>query len=520
MTMAGRLRVDPQASRQGEQILAAAGSSLAVKVLVGAMCALVGYMVWMSRVWPLIHDAPLMHYIAWLISQGGVPYRDVFDMNLPGVYLIHLALVRMAGFGDWPWRLLDLSWLGVTCLLLFAYCRSMSDAWAAAAGALLFAVYHLAGGAVEAGQRDFLVCACLILGAHGVACGVDKRYSLRPLLLAGLALGIGIMIKPFAGLFWVLCAALAGWRWRSAGRSAWRASGAVLVGGVVVPAIIFGWLAMSGGLGPFLVALATYHVPLYSHVGRVSVWEPLVSHDRRLRVLLFTVGLLGALGPLSSFSLRRTVAVGGALCGAVSFWVQGKGWSYHLYPVAIFLCAMAPSAVMRSTASAGPRRPLPFRHRHIWAQGALAILVVVLTVKAVGGLVPPWTSAKVGLVRALTRDLDGLVVSGQSVQVMDTTSGGIHALLRLQVRQPTRFIYDFHFFHDVGHPRIEALRAEFISGLQAGSPAAIVILRNSWPDLGYERLAGFAELQTLLVERYQLAVERGEYRIYERRRDD
>ncbi len=26
-----------------------------------------------------------MHYIAWLISQGAVPYRDAFDMNMPGV---------------------------------------------------------------------------------------------------------------------------------------------------------------------------------------------------------------------------------------------------------------------------------------------------------------------------------------------------------------------------------------------------------------------------------------------------
>src|SRR5262245_16552299 len=44
--------------------------------------------------WPLIHDAPVMHYIAWRISQGAVPYRDLFDMNFPGTYLVHLAALR------------------------------------------------------------------------------------------------------------------------------------------------------------------------------------------------------------------------------------------------------------------------------------------------------------------------------------------------------------------------------------------------------------------------------------------
>src|SRR4026208_2487951 len=86
---------------------------------------------------------------------------------------------------------------------------------------------------------------------------------------------------------------------------------------------------------------------------------------------------------------------------------------------------------------------------------------------------------------------------GATVQVMDTTAGGIHALLRLHLRQPTRFIYDFPFFHDVGDPRIEALRAELIDGPLAGRPAAIVVLEESWPDpdRGYGRLETFPRLQ-------------------------
>ena len=124
-------------------------------------------------------------------------------------------------------------------------------------------------------------------------------------------------------------------------------------------------------------------------------------------------------------------------------------------------------------------------------------------------------------VAAITRDLQPLAPLGATVQVMDTTAGGIHALLRLHLRQPTRFIYDFPFFHDVGDPRIEALRAELIDGLLAGRPAAIVVLEESWPDpdRGYGRLETFPRLQEYLERAYEPPLEGPGYRIYAKRSD-
>ena len=57
-----------------------------------------------------------MHYIAWRISEGAVPYRDLFDMNFPGVYLLHLAALKLFGAGDVGWRAFDLVWLAGTSL--------------------------------------------------------------------------------------------------------------------------------------------------------------------------------------------------------------------------------------------------------------------------------------------------------------------------------------------------------------------------------------------------------------------
>jgi hypothetical protein len=148
-----------------------------------------------------------------------------------------------------------------------------------------------------------------------------------------------------------------------------------------------------------------------------------------------------------------------------------------------------------------------------------ALVVLVLGAKGVDAREPDWIAEKARRVTAITRDLAPLVPAGATVQVLDTTAGGVHALLRLGLRQPTRFIYDFHFFHDVDDPRIRALRAELLAGLAAGRPAAVVVLEDSWPELGYERLAAFPELARMLETSFTLAVTGPGYRIYAKRRD-
>src|SRR5262245_50135566 len=85
-------------------------------LVVLGLAALTGALAWRSRGWPLIHDAPLMHYIAWRIGEGAVPYRDLFDMNFPGVYLVHVLAFRLFGAGDAGWRAFDLAWLAAASL--------------------------------------------------------------------------------------------------------------------------------------------------------------------------------------------------------------------------------------------------------------------------------------------------------------------------------------------------------------------------------------------------------------------
>ncbi|HUG38054.1 MAG TPA: hypothetical protein VML54_13940 [Candidatus Limnocylindrales bacterium] len=479
---------------------------------------LLAYLGWRSLAWPLIHDAPLMHYIAWLIGQGAVPYRDAFDMNFPGVYAVHAAVLAALGGGDLAWRLFDLGWLLVTALIVAAYCGRFAGGASAAAGALLFALYHVAGGAARVGQRDFLLCAFLIAGAWGVARSWERAGALGPLASAGLVLGAGLTIKPHAILFWLGAAAVAGVGRRRAGRAWVTGAGAVLLAGLVAPAVACLWLAWRGGLGAFGSVLADYVIPLYTRVGRVAVWEAFGGHAYGWPIfaLLGALGVLGLVwGAGRSTDIRFGLGLLGVGYGVAHYAAQGKGWAYHLYPLALFLCVLAASAAGIGAGQA-PRRAWAGLQRAVMLL-VLAGTVAVLGAKGVDAREVSWVAAKSRLVTTLAGDLRALVPPGGTVQVMDTTSGGIHALLRLGVRPPTRFIYDFHFFHDEQDPRIQALRAEFVRGLEAAPPAALVVLRRSWPELGYERLARFPALARLLADRYEVARDGGDYRIYAKR---
>jgi hypothetical protein len=325
-------------------------------------------------------------------------------------------------------------------------------------------------------------------------------------------------LKPHAALYWALCAAIAA-RDRSVALSAWRAAGLVIAAGLLVPGAVFGWLAWRGGLGSFLGVFTGYVVPLYSRVGRAALWQAIEGHafGRPLALLLLALAVLALLTPPLRQPAYKGLALVGALYGLAHFVLQGKGWEYQLYPLVLFCCALAPAAVLSWRRADRPRVLDLFGARRPIALAVWALLVVVLGAKGVEALDAPWIAQKARRVAAITRDLGPLLPPGATVQVMDTTAGGIHALFRLGSRQPTRFIYDFPFFHDAGDPRIEALRAEFLAGLAAGRPAAVLVLEESWPVPGYGRLDGFPALQRLLEESYRVAVDGAGYRIYAKR---
>jgi Dolichyl-phosphate-mannose-protein mannosyltransferase len=464
------------------------------------------YVGWLSLPWPLIHDAPIMHYVAWRIGQGAVPYRDLFDMNFPGVYLLHLVVLKTLGAGDGAWRLFDLLWLALGSLLI----ATLAAPWgrlAAVGGALFFAAFHLGGGAWQAGQRDFLLCPFLLAGALGVTRWHEREEN-RALLLGGLALGAGVTVKPHATVFALALMALV-LATRQAGRSRWTAL-AMLAGGLlVVPLAVLSWLASIGGLEAWREIVFHYLLPLYSRLGRAASWT--VYRWSLWPAIAVTLAIsLGHAVASRRLTFRHAVVLTGLGYGLLHYVGQGKGWEYHLYPLAAFAAVLLFSevaAVLRT-------RPVILGMPLV---AALAFLVVVLGRTGVVTADAQWIWDKERGVRVLAHDLDERRRPGDLVQVLDTTDGGLHALLRLGIVEPTRFLYDFYFFHDTDRPIIQALRAELIAGLDLSPPRFIVVFRRGWPSGREERIKEFPELARLLAERYVIAVGRADYVVYAKR---
>jgi hypothetical protein len=486
-------------------------TSVASAVLVAGFAALALTLAWRSRAWPLVHDAPILHYIAWRIGEGAVPYRDLFDMNQPGVYLLHLAVLKSFGDGDVAWRAFDLAWLALTALAVAALAAPWGVA-AAVGGALVFATFHLAGGAWQAGQRDFLLCPFLLIGVLGVARWLEGRGRLASLACSGAAMGAAVTVKPHAGL---LAAALGMIVIVVAVRAdgvaaALPAALAYGAAAALAPVAVLAWLAVAGGLGAWREAVFDYLIPLYSRLGRDAAWA--VHRGQVWIALGLGVALSvrrAALG--GRFGARHAVALVGVAYGVVHYVGQGKYWEYHLHPLAAFVAVLL---------LAGFDSALPSRSATAVALAlVLVATLVLLGLKGVEAAPAGWERDKAARVDALVARLAPHLRPGDTVQMLDTSDGGAHALLRLKLRSPTRFLYDFHFFHDVDTPIVRALRGELIRGLDARPPRFIVLFEHGWPAGGYERVLAFPELAGRLARGYDVVESDAGYRIHAKRHD-
>ena len=56
-----------------------------------------------------------MKYVVFLIDHGMTPYKDIWDINLPGTYILQAFVIHVFGAGAIAWRLFDF----VLCFVIF-----------------------------------------------------------------------------------------------------------------------------------------------------------------------------------------------------------------------------------------------------------------------------------------------------------------------------------------------------------------------------------------------------------------
>ncbi len=176
----------------------------------------VGWMVWILGVflsaclalfilgtwkWPLVGDASIIHYAAFLMSHGFAPYRQIIDMNMPGCYLVEWLIIHTFGGGSLSWRIFDFALMAVSGAAMIVIAKPYN--WFSGfAAAVLLTLIHGQDGVAFSGERD-LIIAALLAWAYAflfLALRLNaRRRSMSWMIFAsGVVAGIAATMKPLA----------------------------------------------------------------------------------------------------------------------------------------------------------------------------------------------------------------------------------------------------------------------------------------------------------------------------------
>jgi len=103
--------------------------------------------------WPWMGDTQIFHYVNFLVGKGMSPYRQIFDLNMPGSYLSDFIGTAIFGSSDLGWRLYDYTLLAILTAA-FIFIAVEYDWFAGLYAGVLFALMHGSEGPWQTAQRD------------------------------------------------------------------------------------------------------------------------------------------------------------------------------------------------------------------------------------------------------------------------------------------------------------------------------------------------------------------------------
>lgn len=476
--------------------------------------------------WHFIVDSPILQYISFLILHGKIPYREVFDFNLPGTFILHIFGIKVFGAGDAGFRIFDLFNLLIISLSIYLLLKKYSRV-SIILGILIFANIHLAGGEYAMGQRDFLMLPYLGIGAFF---SYRAIYTAKPFYLfpAGLFLGFCSTIKPTPVLLAFLFTLLFFFYHRKEVRKDISAAGLMIAGFMICPLLIMEWLIKSGGFTSF-IDIFFHFLPIHLSSLKRSPFALLNEIIISPLHIIYTITFISLIfSPMLYLRITadksRRITYGLLLCGMIyglaHYWFQGKGWPYHLYPLfffSILFCSLVIGDLLEI------ENPISKKFS-IVSIVVLAFFISVLTMKTffhqpnylneyVHGIERNSETVELG-----KRDISSLIKPGDKVQVFDSGGEGLNILYRLKLYQPTRFEQEVNFTWGPpisSSPYLQKLWNEFMAGLRNDPPKCIMVFSSS--DIfknGICKSAAFPDLCSFISLHYALSVVRTDYKIY------
>jgi Dolichyl-phosphate-mannose-protein mannosyltransferase len=483
-------------------------------VIVAALGIAATVLVLMSYQWPLQGDAQVFHYSHFLIQNGFAPYRDIPDINMPGVYLIEDWATHVFGGSDLGWRVYDFTLLAVLTSAMIVIARTYD--WIAGLFAgVIFALAHGCMGPWNTAQRDE-VMTVLILVAYAFLFEALRKHKPWMLFASGLSLGMASAIKPTVAPFGIVLLAMTAWRLRKEGKSAAAYMWLGVAGATLAGVLVLTYLVRYHAVGDFYYC-ARQLTSFYTGQDRASLRTMLRHVVPFGAAVILPFGIIVALVEKRWRNWERTALMVGVVFGAFSYFAQGKGYSYHVYPLAAMILLWSSLELMLAM------RSRKWTRRVGIAGIAVGILIAIPTYfHRLPGFSPIRDDYTVTLQSDLTR-LGGARLNHQ-VQCLDLIDGCFAALYHLRLVQSTGFMGDLLLFSPGTSPVIGELRETFWNTMSQNPPSVIVLSNETfYGPRTFNKINVWPSFAAYLKDNYHPVVDRtfpkqGEmaYRIYVR----
>ena len=473
-----------------------------------------------TLLWPMGRDQAVFSWVASVMRDGGLPYRDAWDHKGPATYMLSLVTQGLFGQNFWGLRVVDLLLLAATLWGQWLLARRWCGRLGAHVAVLLLLYLYRNMGYWNTAQPDGWA-AMALTGSLALLLSRSQPPLWRR-AAAGALLGLAVMFKitflAFVPVFIVLD--LVG----PASSLKSRLARPLVLGGasLAMAGAWIGWMAYRHILGAFWEINVSYNRVVYAGLSQ----HILSRHLRELWIAFAKVTPcipLAAWGVWTAGKARRRYTAAMLLVGGTALALliyQNKYFIYHRAPVYPALASLTGLGVGRLAAhlrrAAGPQT-------HRWTGCAMLAIVALLLIPNMSGLnVTGWRALVLRTVpvEAYYRKYEGgalsLVANTHAAQYMnERTQPADYVLVwgaepmiytLADRRSPSRFGFISPLVTGEETPYYRDYRAEFMSAIQQHPPRYVAVVDNDAtvvkPETSKQSLFKFPELIEYVTAHY------------------
>ena len=444
--------------------------------------------------WPFSFDQGVLSWVGRTIADGGLPYRDAWEIRGPFPFFVYAAIAKLFGPAQWPLRVIDLLILSAGAWCAARIARSFGGPLAAKCAVALYVLWYASLGHHDTAQSDGWN-AVMIAGVMVAMLARDGYPEARHALIAGAFIGLSMLSKPTYAIYLLIPGLVGLFQVRARG-AAWLARfwGAGIVAITIAVGSVLLWLYLGNALGDFIDVHFRWLLSHYTNVDAAWMNRAQLAASYLTIDAFATPTAPAVLGALVVWRRSRAAAVlllawaASAIAGVMA---QGTFFAYQwhpLYPAMAVLAGIGIASLFhwaRESPSPGATLPaLAFAGVVFFAAGLRPAVHVYRFAQLTVGRISrerfdtiefgPY--GPTGPFAQLTRYFRDRTNPRQSVMVWGLAPGVYYGAERPTV---SRFGYATPLVGDRNDAFLRKYQADFLVRMQASPPTYVATLAPS-----------------------------------------